>query len=212
MEHIWNKWILPSSLYGYVMSATDIRFVPLSPQLWPAFEALFGPSGACYGCWCTYFRLAPKLRQASSAAERREVMHERVKSGPAPGLLALRGDKAVGWMQIGPRADVPQWNNPGRSSSPLGDGHADDQSVWAVSCFFFAPRERGKGLSHLMLSAGIGFARGHGARFLEASPMDKAKQSKSIGLFVGSTSVFERTGFSRLTTRRPGRPLMRLAL
>ena len=31
----------------------DIR--PLTPDLWPAFEDLFGKQGACYGCWCTLF-------------------------------------------------------------------------------------------------------------------------------------------------------------
>jgi GNAT superfamily N-acetyltransferase len=194
------------------MSATDIRFEPLSAALWPAFEVLFGPSGACYGCWCTYFRLPPKLRQAFSKDEKRAAMRERVEAGPPPGMLALRQDRAIGWMQIGPRADVPQWNNPGRSSSPLDDGSAEDCSVWAVSCFFFASKERGKGLSHLMLSAGIEHARANGARFLEASPMDKAKQSKSIGLFVGSTSVFQKAGFATMMTRKEGRPLMRLVL
>ena len=75
------------------------------------------------------------------------------------------------------------------------DGPADDPGVWAVSCFFFASKERGNGLSHPMLAAGIELARSSGARFLEASPMDKAKQSKSIGLFVGSTRIFEKAGF-----------------
>ena len=140
------------------------------------------------------------------------MMRSRVEDGPPPGLLALRGGEAIGWMQIGPRADVPEWNNSGRSSAPLEDGPADDPGIWAVSCFFFASKERGKGLSHLMLEAGIEHARTCGARLLEASPMDKAKQSKSIGLFVGSTRVFEKAGFKTLVTRKEGRPLMRFVL
>ena len=28
----------------------------LSPELWPAFEALFGEKGACAGCWCMFWR------------------------------------------------------------------------------------------------------------------------------------------------------------
>jgi hypothetical protein len=42
--------------------------------------------------------------------------------------------------------------------------------------------------------------------------MDRAKQSKSIGLFVGSTRVFEKASFKMLITRKEGRPLMRLVL
>jgi Acetyltransferase (GNAT) family len=212
MEHIWNKDRVPVVLPEALVTVTDIRFEPLTPALWPAFEALFGPSGACYGCWCTAFRLRPKLRQEFTNDDKRGVMRQRVEAGPPPGLLALREERAIGWMQIGPRADVPEWNNPGRSSTPLVDGPADDPGVWAVSCFFFASKERGKGLSHSMLAAGIDHARASGARLIEASPMDQAKQSKSIGLFVGSTRVFERAGFVTIATRKPGRPLMRLAL
>lgn len=194
------------------MTVTNIRIEPLTPPLWPAFEALFGPSGACYGCWCTHFRLPPKLRQEFAAADKRELMRSRIDAGPPPGLLALREERAIGWMQLGPRADVPEWNSAGRCSAPMQDGPADDPGTWAVSCFFFASKERGKGLSHQMLAAGIGHARANGARILEASPMDKAKQSKSIGLFVGSTSVFEKAGFKTLARRKEGRPLVRLVL
>jgi hypothetical protein len=63
-----------------------------------------------------------------------------------------------------------------------------------------------------MLAAGIALARASGARLLEASPMDRAKQSKSIGLFVGSTSVFEKAGFAEVARAKEGRPLMRLVL
>jgi len=115
-------------------------------------------------------------------------------------------------MQIGPRADVPEWNNPRRSSTPLPDAAAGDPSVWAISCFFFARAERGRGLSGAMIAAGVAHARANGARILEASPMDRAKQSKSIGLYVGSTSSFLKAGFSEVARAKAGRPLVRLTL
>ncbi|MBL9050664.1 MAG: GNAT family N-acetyltransferase [Tabrizicola sp.] len=191
---------------------SDLHIRPLTPDLIPAFLALFGPQGACYGCWCQHFRLRPKDRQTISNDAKRDLMVSRIAAGPPPGLIALRGDDPVGWMQIGPRADVPEWNNPGRSSTPLPDAPADDPAVWAVSCFFFRSRARGHGLSHAMLAAGIDHARAAGARILEASPMDRAKQSKSIGLFVGSTSVFAKAGFREVARAKEGRPLMRLEL
>ncbi|MBN9268739.1 MAG: GNAT family N-acetyltransferase, partial [Mesorhizobium sp.] len=61
-------------------------------------------------------------------------------------------------------------------------------------------------------AGGIEFARGSGARLIEGCPMDLSKDSRSIGLFVGSSRVFERAGFQRVVERKPGRPLMRLAL
>lgn len=189
-----------------------LQIHPLTADRIADFTALFGPQGACYGCWWTYFRLPPKQRQVLDGDGKRDHMLARIAAGPPPGLLAYDGDLPVGWMQIGPRADVPQWNNPNRSSTPLPDAPADDLGVWAISCFFFLPKVRGQGLSTAMLAAGIAHARANGARLIEASPMDRARQSKSIGLFVGSTSTFRRAGFAQVACRKEGRPLVRLVL
>ncbi|MBP6736434.1 MAG: GNAT family N-acetyltransferase [Rhodobacteraceae bacterium] len=190
----------------------NLQFHPLTADHIDDFTDLFGPGGACYGCWCTYFRLPPKLRQAMNGDAKRDHMLTRIAAGPPPGLLAYDGAQPIGWMQIGPRADIPQWNNPNRSSTPLPDAPADDPGVWAVSCFFFRSKARGRGLSTAMLNAGIAHARANGARMIEASPMDHAKQSKSVGLFVGSTSTFLRAGFAEVACRKEGRPLLRLML
>lgn len=189
-----------------------LQILPLTPDLAGAFQQLFGPSGACYGCWCTLFRMPPKARQAATADEKRDLMLARIAAGPPPGLLAFAQGVPVGWMQIGPRADVPEWNNPHRSSTPLPDGPADDPGVWAITCFFLPTRMRGRGLSHALLTAGIAHARAQGARLLEASPIDHAKQPKSVGMFVGPTGTFLRAGFAEVARAKPGRPLMRLVL
>jgi len=188
----------------------DIR--PVTPDLWPAFEDLFGKQGACYGCWCTYFRLPPAARRDSSHASNKGFIRTRVEAGPPPGLLAFEDNIATGWMQIGPRADVPQWNNKGRGSAPVNPADAADPAVWAISCFFIRNRARGRGLTHQLVAAGVDFARKNSARFLEACPMDRSRDSRSLGLFVGSTRVFEKAGFERLAERKAGRPLMRLVL
>ena len=188
----------------------DIR--PLTSSDSDAFVTLFGPQGACYGCWCTYLRLPPKVRAATTAAERRDHMLARIAAGPPPGLIGWQGKAPVAWMQIGPRADVPEFNNMRRASTPLPDAPADDPHVWAISCFFTASKARGLGLSHAMVAAGIAHARAQGARILEAAPIDAAKHAKSVGLFVGSTAVFARAGFVEVARQKPGRPLMRLVL
>jgi GNAT superfamily N-acetyltransferase len=185
---------------------------PLTPGLWPDFEALFGKQGGCYGCWCTYFRLPPAARRENTAQRNKDFIRARVEAGPPPGLLAFEEGKAVGWMQIGPRADVPEWNNARRASAPLGPDDRNDPRVWAISCFFIHASARGRGLSHRLVAAGVAFARGGGARLLEACPMDYAKVPHSAGLFVGSTRVFEKAGFVRVAQRKAGRPLVRLEL
>ena len=189
-----------------------IAIAPLTPDLWPDFEALFGKQGACYGCWCTYFRLSPAARKAKDSQHKKAIIRERIEAGPPPGLLAFDDGQVIGWMQIGPRADVPEWNNAGRGSAPVAAGDAFDPSVWAISCFFLRTNARGKGLSHGLVGGGLAFARENGARFVEACPIDQSKSSRSVGLFVGSTRVFEKAGFSKLAERKAGRPLMRYAL
>jgi hypothetical protein len=39
--------------------AADMKLTirPLTPDLWPALEDLFGKDGACNGCWCMYGRI-----------------------------------------------------------------------------------------------------------------------------------------------------------
>ncbi len=186
--------------------------VPLTPDLWPAFEALFGKQGACYGCWCTYFRLPPAARRASNHQSNKSHIRARIEAGPPPGLLAVSDGVADGWMQIGPRRDVPEWNNAGRASAPTDGADAGDPAVWAISCFFVRTKARGQGLTHAMVAAGIDHARKSGARRLEACPIDHSRDTRSLGLFVGSTRVFEKAGFARAVVRKQGRPLMRLEL
>ena len=185
---------------------------PLTSGLWPAFEDLFGKQGACYGCWCTYFRLPPAARKANDSQQKKTIIRERIEAGPPPGLLAFDDGQAVGWMQIGPRADVPEWNNAGRGSAPVDPDHASDPAVWAISCFFLRTKARGRGLTHRLVEAGLAFARENDARFVEACPINQSNSSHSVGLFVGSTRVFEKAGFSKLVERKAGRPLMRYVL
>ncbi|QKV17975.1 GNAT family N-acetyltransferase [Oricola thermophila] len=192
------------------MAKLDV--VPLTVDRWRDFERLFGRQGACYGCWCTYFRLAPKQRKANSSEDNKAFMRARIETGPPPGLLGYSDGEPVVWMQIGPRADIPEFNNPGRVSAPLPDGPADAAEIWAISCFFARRDLRGQGLSHQLVAAGIDHARRNGARLLEACPMDRSKQAQSVGLFVGSTSVFLKAGFEQVALRKAGRPLMRCVL
>ena len=189
-----------------------VAISPLTPDLWPDFEDLFGKQGACYGCWCTHFRLAPAARRDNDRERNKEQIRARIAAGPPPGLLAFADDEAVGWMQIGPRHDVPEFNNAGRGSAPLDPADASDPGVWAISCFFLRSRVRGTGLTHRLVEEGIAFARQGGARFVEACPMTQSRSTRSIGLFVGSTRVFEKAGFLPMVERKAGRPLMRYVL
>lgn len=183
----------------------------LTADRWPDFERLFGPQGACYGCWCTYFRIPSSQRKSYDADAKKDFMRARVEAGPPPGLLGYLDGEPVAWVQVGPRSELPQWNSPRTVSRPLEEGDAVDPGIWAVSCFFMASRQRGHGLSHWMLEEATAFARDNGARHLEACPIERTKQSKSVGLYVGSKRIFDAAGFVEVALRKEGRPLMRLS-
>ena len=189
-----------------------ITIARLTPDLWPAFEDLFGKQGACYGCWCMHFRNPPAVRRENDRQRNKDQIKAHIDAGPPPGLLAFEHERAIGWMQIGPRGDVPEWNNRRRVSAPVEPQDAGDPAVWAISCFFVRKAARGRGVTHRLVAGGIDFARESGARQIEACPIDHSNDSWSLGLFVGSTRVFEKAGFSAVATRKPGRPLMRYVL
>ena len=79
---------------------------PLTHDLWPALEDLFGTRGACNGCWCMYWRIGSAYRRRPSDANRRDFRAV-VRRNPPPDLLAFDESVPVGWCQLTPRDDVP---------------------------------------------------------------------------------------------------------
>lgn len=194
------------------MAETGFAVFPLTPERWPDLEDLFGPQGPCYGCWCNHFRMPQRLRKPLLGEGARQLFEERVKHGPPPGVLAYAQDKAVGWLQVGPRAHIPEWNNPRRASTPLPDAPAEDARNWAASCFFVRRGFRGRGVTGALLAGAIDFARESGARLIEAAAMENDEKRSAEGLYVGPESVLRRAGFAEVARQKPGRPLLRLVL
>lgn len=83
----------------------------------------------------------------------------------------------------------------------------EDTHVSALNCLFLASPCRGRDGA-----AAIDHARACGARYRYACPIDRAKQSKSVILHIGSTAIFDAAGFEIVARRKHGRPLMRLDL
>jgi predicted GNAT family acetyltransferase len=185
------------------------RIVPLTPEHWPALEKLFGKQGACMGSWCMYWQLPRKQWGAARGAAAKRMFKQRVLDQP-PGILAFIGDDAVGWLQIGPRAHAPQWNGARRVSAPVKEADAEDPRVWAATCFYVKPSARGQGVCEALLEGAIAYAKKHGARAIEACPIDG--DASSGAAYVGRSSVFKRAKFREIARRKPNRPLMRLLI
>src|SRR5688572_7083981 len=82
---------------------TRIAFAPLTPSRWGDLVKLFGPRGACGGCWCMAWRLPPKVWNAQKGSRNRAALRRIVAKGPPPGMLAYDGVEPVGWCAIAPR-------------------------------------------------------------------------------------------------------------
>lgn len=195
-------------------AADDFAARPLTPERWRDLEIVFGDGkGVCSQCWCMYWRLPRKEFEASLRDRNKALLRARVKAGPPPGLVGYLGDEPVGWVQVGPRDDVPEWNGARRLTAPLDPDDVNDPGIWGVSCFAVKAGARGAGVGSRMLGAAIDWARRNGARVLEACPVDTdgAKRPR-ISIYHGVASTFERAGFREIARRRSDRPLMRLDL
>lgn len=81
----------------------NVRFEELRSCNRPDIERLFGPNGACGGCWCMYWRAESyKTWQSMRGAGAKKCFRELVQKGKAHGILAFAGDEPVGWCSIGP--------------------------------------------------------------------------------------------------------------
>jgi len=171
----------------------DLRIVPLAPEHWEAVVDLFGRRGGDGGCWCMFWRYSSTEWSRSTNDANRGALHARAAEVPAPGLVAFRGDQAVGWVGLGPRTGFERLNRSRTLPS------IDDRPVWAIVCFLVRRQARGAGLSGLLLQAAVDYARAHGAAGVEGYPVEPPPAPLPAALaYVGTTTTFERAGFHRV--------------
>jgi GNAT superfamily N-acetyltransferase len=183
------------------------RAQPLTPDTWPDLEQLFGlPGGSMVrGCWCMAYR---ETGQASWANETRnkQALHKLVSAGVVPGIVGYLGGTPAGWISLGPREDYLKLRR-----SPIMKP-VDDARVWSVVCSYVARPYRGHGVQRQLLAAAIDFAWEHGARVLEAYPVDKTGRGDDNAMWFGSRGLYEQAGFREVVRRSPTRVVMRLPL
>ncbi len=176
---------------------------PLTPGRWPDLVKLFGPRGACAGCWCTWWRLTRPEWKAGQGDGNRRRQERYVRAGRVPGLLAYEGGEPVGWIAIEPRTAYPRLAR-SRTLAPV-----DDRPAWSITCFFVARPHRGKGLTRALVEAAVRFARSRGARLVEAYPVEPARDVSDASMYRGAASTFRALGFVEVARRSRTRPIMR---
>jgi GNAT superfamily N-acetyltransferase len=177
--------------------------------MWPELEALFGPRGACAGCWCMFWRMArgekwPEVQGATNKRRFRKLVAE----GQAHGALAFAGREPVGWVSFDRRTDFDRLD---RAPSLACD---DAARVWSVPCFFVKAGWRGKGVADALLVFAVGTLKRRGAKIVEGYPVKVEPGRKAAAAFVytGLEPMFARAGFTTVAARERGKQRVRLAL
>jgi GNAT superfamily N-acetyltransferase len=189
-------------------STPELRFSAISPHRWDDLVALFGPNGACGGCWCMWWkRSSEEFRQHKGASNRR-ALKAQVDRGKVPGFLAYEDGTAVAWCAVEPRTNYSQLAR-SRTLAPV-----DDRPVWSVSCLFIKAGHRRNGLSLVMLNQAKRFAAERGAHLLEGYPKDMCGRASpgANSLWTGVASTYLKAGFTEVERRSPTRPIMRCKL
>lgn len=180
-----------------------LRILPLTKDNWNDFEKLFGPRGACEGCWCMSWRLHAAEYKKMKGEKNKMAMKKLVKKS-SPGLLAYLVKEPVGWCAVAPRQEYPRFEN-SRVLQPV-----DEQPVWSVSCFFINKKFRNQGLSLHLLRAAVKKAFDSGATIVEGYPVEPRKNKMAdVFVWTGLASVFKKAGFSEVARRSETRPIMR---
>jgi len=185
----------------------DYRFSPLTAELWPDLEKVFGKKGAMRGCWCMRWRISRLQFEQQRGERNQRMLRKGVERGLVNGIIAYADDEPVGWCSIGPRENFPELEN----SSVL--ARVDRKPVWAVVCFFILRPHRGRRLPVALLQAAVEFAREQGAVAVEGYPIVPRQGRLPVAAtWTGMESTFIEAGFKAVERRVYVRPIVRFYL
>jgi GNAT superfamily N-acetyltransferase len=178
-------------------------------QRWDDVASVMGTRGDPARCWCQYFRLRGKAWQNATSSSNRDALRAQVDQDPAPpGVIAYTDREPVGWCAVAPRSSYARLAFSDVSSAVL-----DEDALWSVTCFVVRVGHRRAGVTRPLLEGAVDLAARHGARAVEAYPVDVTmKKASSAELYHGPLSLFLRSGFVELARPLPHRAVVRKAL
>jgi len=163
------------------MTKIDLRFKAVDKNTWKDLESLFENKGGPHNCWCMVWRHMNEGTSRSKKSDRKDSLKSYVDSRRPVGLLCYINTEPVGWCSIAPRDSYRELS-----------GDASLERVWSLVCFYVKREYRGQEMSKQFISAALKYAKGNGAKYVEAYPV--APDSPSYR-FMGFKPTFERLGF-----------------
>jgi GNAT superfamily N-acetyltransferase len=163
-----------------------IRLEPVTSENWETFSRLFEAKGSPHYCWCTSYR----VRNASelTAVEKKAFMRSSVASGVPIGMVAIDGDKPVGWCSVAPRETYVRLEK----SRTMPRAALPATSTWTILCFFVTRPYRLQHVAQALLEGAVAYARRQGAEVVEGYPFDTSGVSAT---HRGHSTMFGPAGF-----------------
>jgi GNAT superfamily N-acetyltransferase len=181
----------------------DFRLERLTQDREADFLALMGRDEHGGQCWCVAWWVPTwDTYVAQSAEQHREVRDRLFGDDVHDGYLGYVDGAPVGWMQVGPRDDLPKIAET-FSLEP-------DPATWAISCFLLLTPYRGQGLGRRLFGGVLDQLRGLGAAAIEGYPLHGTGH-EAEEVWTGPESLYVAAGFTEVT-RGPRRVVYRLEL
>ncbi|KGJ72348.1 hypothetical protein GY21_15950 [Cryobacterium roopkundense] len=191
------------------ITVTSVADVP-----WPDVRTVFGTRGYPSRCWCQYFKPPTSGWKQGTPEECSALLRQQVVANAhAPGLIAYVGDEPAGWCAIEPRPNYSRL----RRTKVVTQGSRedpDDASVWAVTCFVVRIGFRRRRVANALLAGAVDHARLHGARIVEAYPVDVSARpdAAAADLYHGALSQFVKASFDVVSHPTDHRAVVQLTL
>lgn len=185
---------------------------PVTSERWPDLVELFAGHGNPGYCWCQTWRIAGSRYRALDSAGRQALLKAQVQAGTPVGLLAYRDGRPVGWCSVAPRTTY------GRLLRARSIRKVDNRRTWSIVCFYLHQAVRGQGVSGVLISAALDYARRSGAQVVEAYPVEPQVGPDGVPdyqvsyRFMGFLSMYRRAGFVDATPPGSQRRVMRYDL
>ena len=167
---------------------------PLTPDRFEDFADVINPNRRTNHCWCLSHRLRARDIEELGAGDREQAMRRLCERENPPGVVTYLDGTAVGWCNIGPRAEIPRLDQ-SKLIRPV-----DAVPVWSIVCVVVRSGHRRKGVTVQLIDGATDYAASRGAPAVEAYPVEPEGRMDTTMAFVGTRSMFENAGFEVIGT------------
>ena len=179
------------------MSISDLKIKPLSPDMAEQFTSYLSEMDFSHAdhwrfCYCQYYHLecSGEEWRERTAEQNKALAEENIKNGLMRGLVAMDGDRMVGWVNVNDVNNYAQLKNDEELHSLTGRNAI-------VVCFVIHPDYRGKGLATRMLKETVEESRRQGFDKIIGKPFIWSAHPQRQ--YLGVPKMYEDLGFLKVS-------------